>query len=81
VLRGARNVRTLSAAFIADLQEDWEKYGTAFKWRASLNFHIREQPGSGNTALDKNKNAARRGRYEAVAAKGGEGRFGFIISR
>ena len=28
VLRGARNVRTLSAAFIADLQEDWEKYGT-----------------------------------------------------
>ena len=27
VLRGARNVRTLSAAF-ADLQEDWEKYGT-----------------------------------------------------
>ena len=27
VLRGARNVRTLSAAFIADLQEDWEKYG------------------------------------------------------
>ena len=23
-----RNVRTLSAAFIADLQEDWEKYGT-----------------------------------------------------
>ena len=30
VLRGARNVRTLSAAFIADLQEDWEKYGTRF---------------------------------------------------
>jgi hypothetical protein len=28
VLRGARNVRTLSAAFIADLQEDWEKCGT-----------------------------------------------------
>ena len=28
MLRGARNVRTLSAAFIADLQEDWEKYGT-----------------------------------------------------
>jgi len=28
VFRGARNVRTLSAAFIADLQEDWEKYGT-----------------------------------------------------
>jgi hypothetical protein len=28
VLRGARNVRTLSAAFIADLQDDWEKYGT-----------------------------------------------------
>ena len=28
VLRGARNVRTLSASFIADLQEDWEKYGT-----------------------------------------------------
>ena len=28
VLRGARNVRTLSAAFIADLQEHWEKYGT-----------------------------------------------------
>ena len=28
VLRGARNVRSLSAAFIADLQEDWEKSGT-----------------------------------------------------
>ncbi len=27
VLRGARNVRTLSAAFLADLQEDWEKHG------------------------------------------------------
>jgi hypothetical protein len=27
VLRGARNVRTLSAAFIADLQQDWEKHG------------------------------------------------------
>ena len=30
VLRGARNVRTLSAAFIADLQEDWEKSALRF---------------------------------------------------
>src|SRR3984893_9926023 len=26
-LHGARNIRTLSAKYIADLQEDWEKHG------------------------------------------------------
>jgi hypothetical protein len=29
-----------------------------FQMARQLNFHIREQRGSGNTALDKNKNAA-----------------------
>src|SRR3984893_19206039 len=28
-LQGARNIRTLSAKYIADLQEDWEKHGKA----------------------------------------------------
>jgi hypothetical protein len=26
-LRGAKNIRTLTAAFIADLQDKWEKHG------------------------------------------------------
>jgi hypothetical protein len=29
VLFGGRNIRTLSAKYIADLQEDWEKHGKA----------------------------------------------------
>ena len=33
------------------------RHRAPFKWRASPNFRIREQPGSGNTALDKKKNA------------------------
>jgi predicted ATPase len=49
----------------------------------TLESHIREQPGSGNAAPDKNKNPAGtgEGRYEPVVAKSGEGRFGFIISQ